>query len=95
MKPAVEFNDLKNRAMKLEQTIQKLQADLHNAYREYQRLSDEAYKFAAQNMKNACIAQAVALAKAGAPPEQFERILGEIPLSPAFVDDILEDIHET
>lgn len=91
----LEFNDLRNQIRKQEQIVSKLQADLHNSYREYQHLSEKAYRMAAEQMRKACIAQAVALAKAGAPPEQFEKVLSQIPINPAQEEAFLKDIHES
>lgn len=89
-----EFKDLQVQAKRLESTIQKLQADLHNSYRDYQRLSEKAFRNAAESMRDACIKQAVALARAGVPPEKFEEVLGQIPVYPAHREDI-SDIQES
>lgn len=93
MTTELEFRDLQARALKLESTIQKLQADLYNAYREYQRLSEEAYKHAATSMREACIRQAISLAEAGMPPAKFEEILNEISIYPMQREDI-RDIQD-
>ncbi len=89
-----EFDELKSQAVDLEKTIQRLQADLYNAYREYQKLSEEAFRHAAESMRDACINQAVSLAEAGAPPEKIRDILSQISIYPSQRDSI-QDIHES
>lgn len=88
-----EYYDLRNRAQKLESTIQKLQADLYNAYREYQRLSEEAYKHAAISMREACIKHAVSLAESGVSPDKIRDVLSQISIYPSQRDDV-SDVHE-
>jgi translation initiation factor 2 alpha subunit (eIF-2alpha) len=88
-----EFQDLKDQSRQLETTIQRLQADLYNAYREYQRLSEKAFRHAAESMREACTKQAVALAQSGVPPEKYEEILSQIPIYPGSREDV-SDIQD-